>query len=68
MIENDEQYRKALEELRHMEDWLRRLQEKQDDSAKGLTRAGIRKMIARPQDEFGAYEGQQEVSAAAAAR
>ena len=66
MIENDEHYRKALEELRYMEDWLRRLQAKRDGSAKGLTKAGIRKMIARLQDELGAYEGQQEVSAAAA--
>jgi len=68
MIENDQHYQKALDELQYMEDWLRRLQGQSSDASKGLTKAGIRKMIARLQDELGAYEGHQEVGAAAAAR
>ena len=68
MIENEQQYQKALEELQCMEDWLKRLQADPHESKKGLTKAGIRKMIARLQDELGAYEGRQEVGAALKAR
>ena len=68
MIEDERQYRKALEELRYMEDWLARLLAEEEGARKGLTKAGIRKMIARLQDELAVYEGQQEVSAALSAR
>jgi len=68
MIQNEEQYCKALEELDFMEDWLRRLQDAPGRGQKGLTKAGIRKMIARLQDELGAYEGLQEVTAAVRTR
>ena len=68
MIDDDEQYQKALEELRYMQEWLEQLQSTAPGSRKGLTRAGIRKMIARLQDELAVYEGQQEVTEALAAR
>ncbi|MDP6354696.1 MAG: hypothetical protein QF473_06335 [Planctomycetota bacterium] len=64
MIQNEQQYQKALEDLQYMEDWLRRLLRDPSGSNKGLTKAGIRKMIAGLQDELGAYEGQLEVSVA----
>ena len=68
MIQDSEQYQKALEELLYMEEWLGRLQSEERGTEKGLTKAGIRKMIARLQDELAVYEGQQEISAALAAR
>jgi hypothetical protein len=47
-----------------MEDWLKRPQSEKGKNEKGLTKAGIRKMIARLQDELAVYEGQQEISTA----
>jgi hypothetical protein len=61
MIETFEQYQKAQEELRHLEQWLERLQREQPVPAKGLAKAGIRKMIAQLHEEIGLYEGGQEV-------
>ena len=68
MIENDGQYQKALDELRYMEEWLGRLRSEEAGTQKGLTRAGIRKMIALLQDELAVYEGQQEVTETLAAQ
>ena len=61
MIRDAQQYQKAQEELRHLEDWLGRLQREHPGPAKGLTKAGIRKMIARLHEELALYEGSQEV-------
>jgi hypothetical protein len=61
MIETTEQYQKAQDELRHLEGWLQRLQKDHPVPAKGLTKAGIRKMIARLHEELAVYEGGQEV-------
>lgn len=47
MIETSEQYQKAQEELRHLERWLERLHHDRPVPAKGLTKAGVRKLIAR---------------------
>jgi len=60
MIETTEQYQKAQEELHHLEGWLQRLQKDHPVPAKGLTKAGIRKMIARLHGELAVYEGGQE--------
>ena len=63
MIETPVHYEKAREELRFMEDWLARLlREEPDESGgrtpgKGLTKASVRKMIARLHEELALWEG-----------
>ncbi len=61
MIATPVEYAKAREEIQHLEDWLRRLDRDHPIPAKGLTRAGIRKMIARLHEELAFYEGSREV-------
>lgn len=60
MITNADQYQKAQEELRQLEERLQRLQQSHPLGTKGFTKAGIRKMIARLHDELAVYEGSQE--------
>jgi hypothetical protein len=60
MITNAEQYQKAQEELRQLEERLQRLQQNHPLGAKGFTKAGIRKMTARLHEELAVYEGSQE--------
>lgn len=60
MIENQQQYGKALEELADLEQWLAQLRIKSPLPEKGLTRAGIRKLIARLHEELAIYEGSRE--------
>jgi len=62
MITDSNQYEKAQEELRSLEEWLADLQRKHPNPAKGLTKAGLRKMIARLHEELAVYEGTQEVA------
>ena len=64
MISNSQEYEKAKEELRHLEDWLSRLLREHPVPDKGLTKAGIRKMIARLHEELAIYEGSEEVRSA----
>jgi hypothetical protein len=64
MISDANQYEKAQAELQHLEDWLARLRQEHPNPSKGLTKAGIRKMIARIHEELAEYEGSQEVAAA----
>ena len=64
MIENAQEYEKAQEELRYMEEWLARLQRDHPIPTKGLTKAGIRKMISRLHEELAEFEGTQEVQSA----
>lgn len=64
MISNAQEYQRAQEELRHLEDWLARLQREHPVPNKGLTKAGIRKMIARLHEELAIYEGSEEVKSA----
>jgi len=61
MITTAEQYQLAQEELRQLEERLRRLQQSHPPAAEGFTKAGIRKMIARLHEELALYEGSQEV-------
>lgn len=61
MITTTEEYHRAQEELRQLEDRLSRLQQDHPMGAKGFTKAGIRKMIARLHEELAVYEGHQDV-------
>jgi hypothetical protein len=60
MITTVEQYHYAQEELRQLEERLHRIQQQHPLGAKGFTKAGIRKMIARLHEELAVYEGSQE--------
>jgi hypothetical protein len=53
--------RGAQEELDYLEDWLSRLQREHPAPSRGLSQAGLRKMIARLHEELAFYEGSQEV-------
>ena len=64
MISSTQEYDKGLEEMRRLEDWLARLQRDNPVPTKGLTKAGIRKMISRLHEELAEFEGTQEVQAA----
>ena len=61
MITTAEQYQRAQEELQELEERLHRMQQRHPLGAKGFTKAGIRKMIARLHEELAAYEGSLEV-------
>jgi hypothetical protein len=60
MISNTTEYAKAQEEIRALEERLQRLQETHPIGSKGFTKAGIRKLIARLQEELALYEGSEE--------
>lgn len=60
MITNPVEYEKAQEEIRDLEQRLGRLQLAHPIGSKGFTKAGIRKMIARLQEELATYEGSEE--------
>lgn len=60
MISNPSEYEKAQEEIRILEQRLDRLQQAHPIGSKGFTKAGIRKMIARLQEELAVYEGSHE--------
>ena len=64
MIHGEREYQKAREELAHLEGWLARLLEEHPGAEKGLTKAGVRKMIARLHEELAVYEGHREVETA----
>ncbi len=60
MISTLTEYEKAQEELRLLEDRLEELQKTNPIGSKGFTKAGIRKMIARLQEELAIFEGSEE--------
>ena len=60
MIANVSEYQKALDDVRLLEERLERLQQIHPVGSKGFTKAGIRKMIARLQEELAIFEGSQE--------
>ena len=60
MIANAQEYQTAQDELRGLEERLRRLQETHPGGSKGFTKAGIRKMIARLHEELAVYEASEE--------
>jgi hypothetical protein len=61
MITSAEEYQKAQDELHQLEERLSRLRQTSPLGAKGFTKAGICKMIARLHEELAVYEGSQEV-------
>jgi hypothetical protein len=61
MISSAQEYEAAQQELGHLEGWLSRLQRDHPAPSHGLSKAGIRKMIARLHEELALYEGSQEV-------
>jgi len=61
MIANVLEYRKAQEELHRLEERLEHLSKEHPGGEKGLTKAGVRKMIARLHEELAVYEGGQEI-------
>ena len=61
MISTTIEYEKAQEELKSLEDRLDRLQREHPLPQKGLTKAGVRKLIARLHEELAVFEGKQEV-------
>ena len=61
MICNPIEYERAQEEIRVLEQRLDRLQQTHPIGSKGFTKAGIRRMIARLQEELAVYEGSEEV-------
>jgi hypothetical protein len=56
MINSMADYEEACQELLCRETWLRRLQKEHPAAGEGLTKASIRKMIARLHEELGAFE------------
>jgi hypothetical protein len=60
MISNTIEYAKAQEEIRILEERLQQLQETHPIGSKGFTKAGIRKLIARLQEELALFEGSEE--------
>ncbi len=60
MITTTTEYEKAQAELRDLQDRLEKLQQKHPVGEKGFTKAGIRKLIARLNEELAVYEGSEE--------
>lgn len=63
MITSQTEYEKTLVELRDLQDRLERLQKEHPIGEKGFTKAGIRKLIARLNEELAVYEGSEEARA-----
>ena len=60
MIANAVEYEKAQVELRDLQLRLERLQRDHPLGEKGFTKAGIRKLIARLNEELAVFEGSEE--------
>jgi hypothetical protein len=60
MIATTVEYEKAQDELHALEERLRQLQQINPVGSKGFTKAGIRKLIARLQEELAVFEGSEE--------
>lgn len=60
MICTQTEYDRALDELRDLQDRLTKLQQEYPVGEKGFTKAGIRKLIARLNEELAVYEGSEE--------
>ena len=61
MIANAKEYERACQELESLQTRLERLHKEYPGFEKGLTKAGVRKMIARLHEELAIYEGGLEV-------
>ena len=62
MISNESEYQKARDELKSLESWFKRLNREHTGAGKGMTKAGIRKLMARLHEELAVYEGSQELA------
>jgi hypothetical protein len=51
------EHEKAQQELQDLTERLQRLEQSNADGSKELTKAGVRKMIARLHEELAVYEG-----------
>jgi hypothetical protein len=60
MITTVAEYEKAEAELRDLQGRLEELQQEHPVGEKGFTKAGIRKLIARLNEELAVYEGSEE--------
>ncbi len=60
MISTAIEYEKAQQELQDLQDRLKRLQGDHPIGEKGFTKAGIRKLIARINEELAIFEGSEE--------
>ena len=60
MITTHTEYYKAQTELRDLQHRLEMLQREHPIGEKGFTKAGIRKLIARLNEELAVYEGSEE--------
>jgi hypothetical protein len=60
MITTTTAYEKAQAELRDLQGRLEQLQREHPVGEKGFTKAGIRKLIARLNEELAVYEGSEE--------
>lgn len=60
MIRTQTEYDKTLDELCDLQDRLAKLQQEHPLGEKGFTKAGIRKLIARLNEELAVYEGSEE--------
>jgi hypothetical protein len=60
MITSVIEYERAQEELRDLEERLRRLQRESPLGIRGFTKAGVHKMISRLHEELALFEGGQE--------
>ncbi|MGQ0637342.1 MAG: hypothetical protein ACT4QC_22265 [Planctomycetaceae bacterium] len=64
MINSLQEYERAKSELQDLETRLDKLQREHPIPEKGLTKAGIRKMIARLHEELAIFEGSRELDPA----
>jgi hypothetical protein len=55
------EYEKAQEELRDLTQRLEQSQQSHPAGSKGFTKAGVRKMIARPHEQLAIYKGSAEI-------
>ena len=60
MITTNSEYENAQSELHELQDRLESLQREHPVGEKGFTKAGIRKLIARLNEELAVYEGSEE--------
>ncbi len=63
MISTETEYEKAQSELRDLQTRLERLQHEHPIGENGFTKAGIRKLIARLNEELAVFEGSEEARA-----
>lgn len=64
MIENSADYEKAHRDLKVLEERIADLEREYPVGQKGFTKAGVRKMIARINEELAVYESGQEAGVA----